>query len=68
MVTVVDVFFPEYYVYQTEKRLCNSRGANKVSHHILYCTHTAMKIVTVIVTVIAKQKQKMCTAQYTVKQ
>lgn len=64
MVTVVDVFFPEYYVYQTEKRLCNSRGANKVSHHILYCTHTAMEIVTVI----AKQKQKMCTAQYTVKQ
>ena len=47
MVTVVDVFFPEYYVYQTEKRLRNSRGANKVSHHILYCTHTAMEIVTV---------------------
>src|SRR4029434_10327992 len=49
----------------SNRKKINSRGANKVSHYILYCTHTAMEIVTVIVAVIAKQKQKICTAQYT---
>src|SRR4029434_3569130 len=43
----------------SNRKKMNSRGANKGSHHILYCTPTAMEIVTVIVTIIAKQKQKI---------